>query len=105
MSPFAAFDLASRWVGWRNEQRGQSITKVPYGLHGRAKADDPATWVMRAQATATAKRIVNGLGGGIGIQLGDIGDGTSLGGIDLDTCRTTAGMFEFWAEEIIQKFD
>src|SRR3954466_7130823 len=50
------------------------------------------------QAMATAKRIVNGLGGGIGIQLGDIGDGTSLGGIDLDTCRTKAGTVEFWAD-------
>jgi hypothetical protein len=41
-------DLADeqRWVSWRNELRGDKLTKVPYGAGGKlAKADDPATWI------------------------------------------------------------
>jgi len=53
-----------RWVGWRNEPRGNKLTKIPYGRAGKARADDPATWVTRAEAEAIARRIVNGRGAG-----------------------------------------
>jgi hypothetical protein len=95
-----------RWVAWRNEQRGDKVTKVPYSpvRKGRARADDPATWGNRDQATATCSRIVNGLGGGIGIELGPCAPDVALGGVDLDTCRTPDGKLEPWAQQVIDRF-
>jgi hypothetical protein len=104
----AAFDQLAdqpRWVAWRNERRGDRTTKVPHSpAGGLAKANDPRTWGTRSEAEARARNLVNGEGGGIGIELGDLGDGTSLGGIDLDTCRAPDGNFEAWAQEIIERF-
>lgn len=69
-----------------------------------AKADDPRTWGTRAQAEARAKKIVNGTGGGIGLELGETGGGFALGGVDLDTCRASDGTIEPWAREVIERF-
>ena len=78
------------WVAWRNEPRpggSGKPAKVPYMSEGiRAKADDPATWLPRTEAEVVAQRIGNGGGGGVGIELGDLGDGRYLGGLDLDSC-------------------
>jgi hypothetical protein len=74
MRALDAFAGEPRWVAWRNDLRGGKQSKVPYAPGGKkAKADDPATWGTRADAEATAAKIKNGLGGGIGIQLGDLG--------------------------------
>ena len=106
IATFDQFTELPRWVAWRNEKRGDRTTKVPHSPHGGpAKADDPRTWGSRSEAEARARRVVNGEGGGIGIELGDLGDETSLGGIDLDTCRREDGTFEEWAREIIERFD
>lgn len=98
---------ARRWCAWRNELRGTKLSKVPYaGEKQRAKANDPRTWHTRAAAAACAERVVNGLGGGVGVILGALGDGFALIGIDLDTCRDPAsGSLEEWAIEIIARFD
>jgi hypothetical protein len=96
------------WVAWVNEEHGGKPTKVPYNpLTGsRAATDDPSTWAKRHNAEWRARRVVNGLGGGVGIILGvECGDGTALGGIDLDTCRSPDGQFEPWATEVIARFD
>ena len=89
----AALAVRARWVTWRNELRNGKPTKVPYSPRNdrKAKADDPATWGTRAEAEATVPRLVNGTGGGIGLQLGVLGDGRAIGGIDLDTCRAADG--------------
>src|SRR4051812_31490804 len=106
IATFDQFTELPRWVAWRNEKRGDRTTKVPHSPHGgAAKADDPRTWGSRSEAEARARRVVNGEGGAIGIELGDLGDETSLGGIDLDTCRREDGTFEEWAREIIECFD
>jgi hypothetical protein len=42
------------------------------------------------------------LGGGIGIQLGDIGDGTYLIGLDLDNCLDGQQRLARWAGEIVK---
>jgi len=100
---FDPFEFETRWVAWRNAVRNGKQTKVPYSPHGGpAKADDPSTWSTRSAAEAKARNLANGEDGGIGIELGDLGDGTSLGGIDLDTCLF-GGMFEQWAMDIIQR--
>jgi hypothetical protein len=107
MNAFDHFAEDARWVGWRNEPRGPSgrVTKIPYGVGGKpAKADDPQTWLSRQEATALADRIVNGLGGGIGFQLGDIGSDTYVIGVDLDSCIAAEGDdrgIAPWAQEIV----
>jgi hypothetical protein len=97
------------WVAWRNEPRADDPTtfaKVPWSpikRGRRAKANDPHTWGNRSSAERRAKELVNGAGGGIGIELADLDDGTSLCGVDLDTCLGPEG-FEPWAQEIIDRF-
>src|SRR5215469_14143642 len=99
---FAEMAESQRWVGWRNEKRrGDKYTKVPYGARDRhAKADDPATWVTRAEAEATERRIRNGHGSGVGIELGDLGADHHLAGLDLDSCLHD-GAIASWAQAII----
>ena len=94
-----------RWVTWRNELRNGKQTKVPYSPRNdrRAKADDPATWGTRTEAEAAVARLVNGSGGGIGLQLGLLGDDLAIGGIDLDTCRAADGTLEPWAVEVVAR--
>jgi hypothetical protein len=104
MTALSIFDDDPRWVAWRNEKRSKAAkpTKVPYGRDGRdAKADDPATWVTRPKAEATARRIVNGLGGGVGIELGDVGADLHLGGLDLDSCLIDGNLAD-WAARILE---
>jgi putative DNA primase/helicase len=101
-TPFDALARELRWVAWRNELRGDKLTKVPYSPNGqKAKADDPSTWGTRTEAQVRAKGIVNGHGGGIGIQLGDLGEDTFLGGIDLDSCLADDGTLARWAAAIV----
>jgi predicted P-loop ATPase len=95
----------ARWVTWRNELRDGKPTKVPYSPRNghKAKADDPATWGTRTEAEAAVPRLVNGSGGGIGLQLGVLGDGRAIGGIDLDTCRAPDGTLQPWAAEVVAR--
>ena len=95
-----------RFVVWRNEERNGDLTKIPYipGTTRKARADDPSTWRTLAEAEASVPHLVNGLGGGIGIELGDFGDGRAIGGIDLDSCRSDDGTIEPWAAEVIARF-
>jgi putative DNA primase/helicase len=90
-----------RWVAWRNERRGDKLTKVPYcGTDKKAKADDPATWMCRTEADRVAARIVNGLGGGIGYELGDLGNDLFIAGLDLDSCLNGTGLAD-WAAVVL----
>jgi hypothetical protein len=104
----SAFDCLAdtpRWVAWRNECRNgarpnDKPTKVPFSpTGGKAKADAPATWGTRAAAEERAARLIDGQGGGIGINLGDLGADTYLGGIDLDSCLD-GGICADWARGI-----
>src|SRR5689334_15307191 len=97
-----------RWVAWRGEMRAGKVTKVPYapGSGRKARADDPTTWGLRRDAEALAQRIVNGHGGGVGIELGGLAGSTghALGGIDFDCCRDPAtGVIEPWAAELVAR--
>ena len=104
---FADLAPLPRWVAWQTEERKGELAKVPYSpvTSGRAKADDPATWGSQTQAEARAAKLPKPLGsGGIGLELGDLGDGCILAGIDLDTCRDDAGIFTAWALEVMEQF-
>ena len=75
-----------RWVIWRNEKTNSGTTKVPYQARyhrQHAKSNAPSTWADYAQAIAASAE--DGVAG-IGIMLGDLGDGRNLCGIDLDGC-------------------
>ena len=100
-------DDLPRWVAWRNEERDGKPTKVPYGRNGRrAKADDPATWISRKEAEARGPNLTNGAGGGgVGIQLGDLGADQFLAGVDLDSCIGEDGCLALWAEKILSGLD
>lgn len=105
--PLADLLPLSRWVAWQTEMRqpGKPPTKVPYAPNGRkAMADKPATWGTYADAEARAALLPKPFGlGGVGLELGDIADGRSIGGLDLDTCRSNDGVFSLWALEIIAR--
>jgi hypothetical protein len=102
MSALCSLADLERWVAWRSELHGGKRRKVPYSPKGgKAKADDPLTWGTLAAAEARAAKILNGQGGGIGINLGDIGGDTYLAGGDLDTCLSEDGALAPWAEAIL----
>ncbi len=98
------------WVAWQTQLREKSDkrpTKIPYSPAGpdsrKARADDPATWGDRTSAEARASRLPKPFGtGGVGLEFTEIGDGTSIGGVDLDACRDHAsGDIEPWAMAVI----
>jgi hypothetical protein len=60
---------------------------------------------LRQQAEKLAQMKVNGRGGGLGIQLGDLGDGLFLGGVDLDSCIDESGCLAPWAEPFLAALD
>ena len=104
MKALDQFASLPRWVAWCNERRGDKVTKGPYAPDGRrARADDPSTWGSRAAAQRRFAEHDTTLGGGVGVELGDLGDGFSLGGVDLDTCLSESG-FEPWAQQVIDRF-
>ena len=102
----AGLSGAPRWVAWRNEARDGRTTKIPYvGVRKLAQADDPTTWVTRAQAETVAGALVNGSGGGVGIELGQCGQ-YWLCGVDLDRCRGLASeAIAPWATQVIERFN
>jgi hypothetical protein len=103
-----------RWVAWREESRrtknGQTKrTKVPYASPGRRAEipTNPTTWTTRDGAERCWQRFENGRTvGGVGVVLGDLGNGWHLWGIDLDGCiDPDSGRILEWADEILQRFD
>lgn len=100
---FDSFADDNRWVAWRNEWRKDTLTKVPYGKGGKpALANDPGTWITRAEAEALFERMPHPDGGGIGIELGPCDVDLALGGVDLDTCIVD-GKLAPWAAEVIER--
>jgi hypothetical protein len=102
-----------RWVAWKNEQRkhpdgsprfgadGQpAMTKIPYNPRGgMGDSTSPATWGTLEEAERRAETM-----DGVGINLGDLGNGSVLSGIDLDTCLSEDGVLEPWAAEVVERF-
>ena len=91
----------NRWVVWRNDTiPGGRTTKVPYDARTmrRAKSNDPNTWTTYESAQAAAQS--DGTIAGVGIMLGDLGDGRTLCGVDLDDCIVGGAVVEEAAEII-----
>jgi hypothetical protein len=90
-----------RWVLWRNEQRKGRATKIPKQITGlEASSTDPQTWASRSACETARERIG---ADGVGIILGDLGNGYTLAGIDLDSC-ITEGATATWAESVLTQF-
>jgi putative DNA primase/helicase len=107
-----------RWVIWCEEKRERANgttykTKIPYDPNADRQAKiptDPSTWGTRAEAERRWERLKKAgrKRGGIGLVLGDLGDGTHLLGIDLDGCLTENPddySIEPFADEILTRFD
>jgi putative DNA primase/helicase len=109
--PFVELENRPIWVSWQTEDRpgapGSRPTKVPYAPDGRkARANDPRTWGTRPEAASRAAQLPRPYGiGGVGIELGELGDGTSVGGLDFDACREPNGQLAPWATEALERFD
>jgi hypothetical protein len=106
-----------RWVAWCEETRerkdGSSIkTKIPYDPNSRfrAQSDDPTTWGTRTQAQRRWAQLKNSgrRRGGVGLVLGNLGDGTHLLGLDLDSCLKPTDDeqldFKTYANSILDRF-
>lgn len=90
-----------RWVLWRNEKRNGRATKIPKQITGKeASSTDAKTWATRAACEAARERIG---ADGVGIILGDLGNGYTLAGIDLDSCFSK-GATTAWAESVLTAF-
>jgi hypothetical protein len=88
-----------QWVLWRYEQRGGSLTKVPYGINGRmASSMNHQTWSAYEDA-ASSEFECDGLG--FVFSAGD-----PFVGIDLDGCiDPTTKKVVPWARAIIKRFN
>ena len=105
----------SYWVAWQTQDRpdAQGVnkpTKVPFNPNkagAEARANEASTWGTRAAAEQCAQALPKPYGiGGVGLELAPLGDGRSLAGIDLDTCRDKeTGKLEGWAEDVIADYD
>src|SRR4051812_2464391 len=86
VAQFAA--LGSRFVVWRyepNEKGG--LDKMPYQTNGmwKASSTNQSTWSTLPAALEANRRL--GFDG-VGLMLGDLGDGRYLAGVDWDAVRS-----------------
>jgi hypothetical protein len=94
-----------RIVLWRRHKRGGIVTKPPLTRQNRpASTTDARTWCDYPTALDVLRRNP-GLFDGVGIVLGDLGDGWHLAGIDLDSCLDAVGRLAAWAEPFVTLLD
>lgn len=75
---------------------------MPPDRRRAAKNDKPATWGTHEAAQTRADAMAQpGHAPGVGVQMGDIADGTALCGVDLDGCLADA--LEPWAVAICDR--
>jgi len=92
-----------RFVRWRSERVNGRPTKIPYRATGKAKASstDQRTWATLAEAAAGLRP-----GFGVGVVLGELGDGRRLVGVDLDLAYDPAtGTLAPWAARIVRRLN
>ncbi len=102
----ASLKALPRWVGWSWRWRGEKWDKPPLRIDNNrpAKSNDQATWTTYDAALAAH---LGGQFDGIGVTFGDLGDGRSLCGIDLDDCITPGeqGEIQPWAAWVVARMD
>jgi hypothetical protein len=99
----AGLSALPRWLLWREVIRNGKPTKIPLTSTNRAaKSTDPGTWtsfptvtgVLRLPNTAATFH-------GVGVVLGDLGQGEHVCGIDFDACLDAQGNLAPWVQPII----
>jgi primase-polymerase (primpol)-like protein len=104
---FQGLCSARRWVAYSGAPMPHDkINKAPLNPKsgGNAQNSNPATWGTRQAAEASATTLkAPGNKPGVGIEMGDLGDGTFLCGVDLDGCHDKGP--EPWAEEVCNRID
>jgi hypothetical protein len=95
----------NRWVLWQEVSKSGRLTKLPISVRGGAVSDitDPKNWGSHAFCTAARARSP-GAWDGEGIVLGDMGNGETLVGLDLDACLFD-GALASWAEPYLTTLD
>jgi hypothetical protein len=91
-----------QWVVWRQEERSDRLTKVPYsaGSSQPASSTDPVTWVTYEAAVQSYQR-----GGCTGIGY-VFSEKDGFCGIDLDNSRDAeTGVLKPWARQIVENLD
>lgn len=98
----------SCWVCYSGAPKGDGdIDKAPLNPRtgGPASSIAPQTWGTRGAAEKRVQRLRKpDHSPGVGIVLGDLGDGLCLAGVDLDGCLH-GGQLEPWAQEIRDRLD
>jgi hypothetical protein len=90
-----------RWLLWREIIRDGKPTKVPLTAANRfAKSTDPSTWAPFPLIADTLRKQSSEFHG-IGIALGDLGQGEHACGIDFDSCLDDQGNLIPWAQAIV----
>ena len=101
MPEIADLERMRRWTAWQEECPPERTkpTKVPYRNPGTfSNAGDPGTWLTLEEARDVAALLPRPTGkGGVGIFLGDLGNGWHLVGIDYDRCISGDGLAD-WAQ-------
>lgn len=84
------------WVTWKR----QGDHKPPFNADGSADVTDNRTWITRHAAIKHCQD--TGSFEGVGLVMGPIGNGLSIGGIDVDLCddESTGELFA-WAQELV----
>jgi len=82
---FDEFAVLPRWVTWNTELRNGKPNKTPFDPHTNqmARSNDPTTWGTReaAEEAFRQRKPSPPVPGGVGIMLGELGDGRVLGGL------------------------
>ena len=100
---FSPLDELHYWVGWRAETLKKKIPHNPNFPEAHADTTDPTTWATRFEAEGCARELTNGTAAmtGIGIVLGDLGDGYFLAGVDLDSSLDENRALAPWGAAIL----
>jgi hypothetical protein len=94
-----------RWVCWSWVWKKDKYDKPPLNPRTlrNARSNDPRTWGTFDETLAAFRQ---GKCDGIGIMLGDLGDGRTLAGVDLDDVRDPGdGTLQPWAAWTVTRLD
>jgi hypothetical protein len=102
---FVDFEDTRRWLTWRGIERNGKLTKTPCDSDGNPiDGTAPANWLTRLEAEGQIRELAaTGVTAGLGLALGDLGDGTWICGTDLDASLDRGGIPFLMTQEIRER--